>query len=93
MPILQRLRHLHYYLWVLAYGCGQEVGVADESGPLSLYHFPWVQAVSQLLSPSPQGEGEGWLEFGYVLTNMPFVLCTLLFIYYGGRSVSHMMVT
>ena len=79
------MRHLHYFLWVLAYGYGQEEGGAGgvvwESIPLSLYHFPWAKAVKQL--PSPSSLGQGWVDLKDIVANMPFVLCIILFNFSG----------
>ena len=73
---LQRLRNLHYFLWVQAYG--QEGGVARMGGnvPLSQHHYPWAKVVKQLPSSSL---GKGVLDVNDIIINMPLSLCTILF--------------
>lgn len=80
-PNLQRLRHFHYFLWVLAHGYSPGEGVVageDQRGSLSLHHFPWAKVVHQL-APSSSAPGKGCIEFRKVLANMPIALWMILF--------------
>lgn len=82
MSKFQRLKRLHYYLWILAHGCdettpttGSEVTDDTTLRALPTINFPWVTMVTQL---PPSGRGSGWLSYNDIIPNMPLSLFCLL---------------
>ena len=78
MSKFQRIKHFHYYLWILVNGFGKvqdEMGVSDDDTPFSLpeIHYPWINAVSQL--PSCE---DGSISYGDILYNIPLSLFFML---------------
>ena len=81
----QRLKRLHFYLWILAHGfhdatptAGSEVtdeGSGSRHHTLPTLSFPWVAMVTQL---PPSGQGSGWLSYNDIIPNMPLSLFCLL---------------
>ena len=84
----QRLRHFHYFLWVLVHGYGPEGG-EGKRGPLSLNHYPWAKVVSQL---HPGSSGSRWISFKDIISNMPLALWTIIIKPYSGVSKTNHMI-
>ena len=98
----QRLKHFHYYLWILAHGYFSESDShskeepqpdADSAFSLPEANFPWALAVNRLRPPS---KGVGWINFNDICQHIPLSLCVILMKIYSGVShvtefVYHMM--
>ena len=103
-PLLsQRLRHLHYFMWILANGkenCdataptegleedgGEDIAMKEESSDIILSETNFPWA--KVVSKLPVcSKGEGWIRFNDIHHYMPLSLWLILIKIYKGNSVS-----
>ena len=84
---LQRLKHLHFYLWLIAYGYGPRdvPGESSTSGPSAqlLEEFTWMEVVEKAPTLS---SGPGWISMVELVEGMPLILALFLMPIYIGVS-------
>jgi hypothetical protein len=82
LPKFQRIKHFHYYLWILAHGyesvsAGQNESESPWNGNESgITTFPWMKDVERI--PAGEGKSPGAILYCDILYHMPFALMNML---------------
>ncbi len=91
LSYFQKLKLLHFYLWVLGHGYGSITMTTGEGhtschapSPQLLRIYPWMLVVDKI--PELTAKGPGWLSIADVLESMPLLLTIQLMPIYSGVS-------